>query len=138
MSKNEPAKTTAEGGALGDAYDKVSERVNSAYSSASTGLEANPFAALLGGLALGAIAGALIPRAAREQELLQPLGARLGDAARAALGAGRTAGTQAFTDAGFGAENVRAQLSKLIEQALGAAGSAGTAALSAARDAAQG
>ena len=80
--------------------------------------------------------GALIPRAAKEIELLEPLGARFGDAARAALEAGRTAGMSALSDAGFGADNLRDQASKLVSQALGAAGSAGSAALGAARDAA--
>ena len=126
-----------------DAYGKVSDRVAAAYAAAreKTGqagekIEANPLAALLGGIAIGAIAGALIPRLAKEKELLAPLGERIGEAARAALDAGRSAGTEALEDAGLSSDQIRAQVSKLVEQALKAAGEAGTAAVEAARESA--
>jgi len=53
----------------------------------------NPMALLAGGLALGALVGMLLPRAARERELLDPVGrkfaARAGAVAQAAKEAGR-------------------------------------------------
>lgn len=126
-----------------DAYGKVSDRVAAAYAAAreKTGqagekLEANPLAALLGGIAIGAIAGALIPRLAKEKELLGPLGEKIGEAARAALDAGKTAGSEALDDAGLSTDQIRAQVSKLVEQALKAASEAGTAAVEAARESA--
>ena len=126
-----------------DAYGKVSERVAAAYAAAreKTGqagekLESNPLAALLGGIAIGAIAGALIPRLAKEKELLAPLGEKIGEAARAALDAGKSAGTGALEEAGLSSDQIRAQVSKLVEQALKAANEAGTAAVSAARESA--
>lgn len=130
-------------GARNDAYGKVSERVAAAYAAAreKTGqagekLEANPLAALLGGIAIGAIAGAFIPRLAKEKELLGPLGERIGEAARAALDAGKNAGTEALADAGLSSDQIRSQVSKLVEQALKAAAEAGTAAVGAVRESA--
>ena len=126
-----------------DAYGKVSDRVAAAYAAAreKTGqagekIEANPLAALLGGIAIGAIAGALIPRLAKEKELLAPLGERIGEAARAALDAGKSAGAGALEEAGLSSDQIRAQVSKLVEQALKAANEAGTAAVEAARESA--
>ena len=133
----------AASGARSDAYGKVSDRVAAAYTAAreqagnaGETLEANPLAALLGGIAIGAIAGALIPRLAREKELLAPLGEKIGEAARAALDAGKSAGTEALEEAGLTSDQIRSQVSKLVEQALQAASEAGTAAVEAARESA--
>jgi ElaB/YqjD/DUF883 family membrane-anchored ribosome-binding protein len=133
----------ADQGALSDAYSKISDRVASAYAAArekSAGagqaLESNPLAVLLGGIAIGAIAGALLPRLDKEKELLAPLGQKIGDAARAALDAGRAAGTDALNDAGLNSDQIRSQVSKLVEDALKAASTAGTAAVEAARESA--
>ncbi|HWI85868.1 MAG TPA: hypothetical protein VNT42_06025 [Sphingomonas sp.] len=133
--------TETGGGPLGDAYGKISDRVAAAYAAArektagaGETLEANPLAALLGGIAIGAIAGALLPRAEKEKDLLAPLGEKIGEAARAALAAGRSAGSGALDEAGLSTDQIRAQVSKLVEQALKAAGAAGNAALQAARE----
>lgn len=142
MSKADTGKPSNDAGnsALGDAYDKVSERVAAAYAaardkagSATAGLDANPVAALLGGLALGAIAGALLPRLEKEKELLGPIGDRIGDAARAAFDAAKSAGGDALDEAGLSVDSIRGQVPKLIEQVVNAAGAAGTAAVGAAR-----
>src|SRR4051812_11561231 len=92
----------------GDAYQRLAERVGNAYSTArervgeaTSGLEPNPLALLVGGLAVGAIAGALIPTGTREREALEPIGGRIGDAARAALDAARSAGGDALSEAGL-------------------------------------
>ena len=137
------AQAESEPEARSDAYGKVSERVAAAYAAAreKTGqagekLESNPLAALLGGIAIGAIAGALIPRLAKEKELLAPLGEKIGEAARAALDAGKSAGAGALDEAGLSTDQIRAQVSKLVEQALKAANEAGTAAVDAARESA--
>jgi ElaB/YqjD/DUF883 family membrane-anchored ribosome-binding protein len=126
-----------------DAYGKVSDRVAAAYAAArekagkaGETIEANPLAAMLGGIAIGAVAGALIPRLAKEKELLAPLGEKIGEAARAAFQAGKGAGTEALEDAGLTSDQIRSQVSKLVEQALKAAGEAGTAAVEAARESA--
>lgn len=142
-----PRKPTPSNGTISDTYDKVSERVAGAYEvardraagaaeTAASEVEANPLIALVGGLALGAIAGALLPRSDQERQLLAPVGGRIGDAARAALEAARAAGKDALAESGLSTENLRGQASSLFEQAFKAAGTAGTAAVSAARDAA--
>ena len=142
MSKQDEVGVTA---TLNDAYEKVSDTVVSAYSVArdraseaasSTvgGIDANPLLALLGGLAIGAIAGALAPRSEKERELLAPVGGRIADAAKAAFEAAKTAGTDALGEAGLSQDNLRAQSSKLFEQLFKAAGAAGAAAASAARE----
>ena len=143
MSKPNAPTTEPNDGAVSDAYGKVSDRVAAAYAAArdKTGqagetVGANPLAALLGGIAIGAIAGALLPRLAKEKELLAPLGEKIGEAARAALDAGRNAGSDALSEAGLSSDQIRAQVSKLVEQALKAASEAGTAAVEAARESA--
>ena len=148
MSKSDTAgrKTQPQDtGTLSDTYDRVAERVSAAYSTArekagdavqgaTSGVGANPMVALLGGLALGAIAGILIPRLDKERELMGPVGARVGEALRAALDAGRSAGADALADSGLSTDNLRQQASTLFEQATNIATAAGTAAVGAARD----
>jgi hypothetical protein len=43
------------------------------------GIGDNPVALLVGGVALGALVGVLLPRAAKERELLAPVGRQLAD-----------------------------------------------------------
>lgn len=148
MSKSHDQQTNGDtGNSLGEVYGKVTEKVSTAYGTAlekaegaagsvGSGIESNPFAALLGGLALGAIAGALLPRLEQEQQLLAPVGARIADAARAALEAGKTAGKEALDQNGLTTDALRSQVSGLFDQALKAAGAAGSAAAGAARQAA--
>ena len=144
MSKRETQNVETQDGVSSDAYGKVSDRVAAAYAaarektaSAGQTIESSPLAAMLGGIAIGAIAGALLPRIEKEKELLAPLGAKIGDAARAALDAGKSAGTGALDEAGLSSDQLRSQVSKLVEQALKAAGSAGSAAVQAARESAR-
>jgi hypothetical protein len=124
--------------------NSVGDRVTAAYSAArdkagnaAGEIGANPLAALIGGLAIGAIAGVLLPRLEKEKELLAPLGERINDAARAAIDAGKTAGKDALGEGGLTGDALRGQVNRLVEQAISAAGAAGTAAAGAARDAAK-
>lgn len=55
-------------------------------------VDQNPLALLLGGVAVGVLIGALLPRTERERELVGPLGKRLADGATAAAQAAREAG----------------------------------------------
>ena len=133
---------TEDQGTLGKAGEKVTHAYAAARDAASDaahnvapGLDANPLLALVGGLAIGAIAGALVPRSDKERELLAPVGSRVGEAARAAFDAAKNAGGDALGEAGLNQDNVRQQVSKLFEQMFQAAGSAGKAAFSAAREA---
>ena len=119
---------------ISTAYADAREKASSALSGGLTQIEGNPLAALLGGLVLGAVAGALLPRSDREKDLLAPLGERVGEAARAALAAGRSAGQGALAESGFNMDNAREQARRLFDQLGSTAGRAGFAALQAARD----
>ena len=100
-----------------DAYETARQRTASAYSAArepassagrrtADGIDGNPMAALVGGLALGAIVGALFPTTRRERDLLGNVGRRVNDTARQAVTAARDAGKEkldGFTDQALGA-----------------------------------
>jgi len=100
-----------------DAYQAARDRTSAAYSAAreragsvgqrtAESIDSAPMAAVVGGLALGAIAGALLPRSEREGQLLGSAGRRLTDTARQAVQAARDAGKDqidGFTDRAVGA-----------------------------------
>ena len=91
-------------------------------------VEANPLGLLVGGLAVGAIAGALIPRTDKEKELLAPVGKRLSDGARAAAQAAKEAGKSELESRGLTADAGRDQVKTLLSgfgKALTTAGAAG-------------
>ena len=95
-----------------EAYQAARERTASAYTAArqtaasagrrtADGIDGNPMAALVGGLALGAIVGALFPVTRGERRLLGDVGRRINDTARDAAAAARDAGKErldGFTD----------------------------------------
>lgn len=58
----------------------------------SASIENNPLALVAGGVALGVVIGALLPRLAKEKELLAPVGKRIAEGATAAASAAREAG----------------------------------------------
>lgn len=95
---------------------------------ASAAIEANPLAVLVGGAAIGALAGALIPRSAKEKELLAPLGARLNETARQAVAAAREAGKQELGNAGLTPDAARERGKSLLDGVAKALSSAGSAA----------
>ena len=81
----------------------VRERAADAGRRAGEEIEAYPMAAVAGGLALGALVAAVLPRTEREAELLGSVGTRINDAARDA--------TRSAVDAG------RAQVEEITENA---------------------
>jgi ElaB/YqjD/DUF883 family membrane-anchored ribosome-binding protein len=114
-----------------DAYDAARERTRAAFSTTresvrgagqrtADGIDANPVAAVLGGLALGAVIGALIPRTQREQDLLGGTGRKLNDAGRQALNAARDAGRKELDEIGVSREGIRRRLEEFTDKAVGA------------------
>lgn len=97
-------------------------------------IEGNPMSVIVGGLAVGAIAGALLPRGSKEGELLKPLGDRIRTGTAAALRAARDAGMNELAAAGISRDAARQQVQKLIDTVGQAASRAGEAASKAARD----
>ncbi|MBB3910902.1 hypothetical protein [Sphingomonas desiccabilis] len=105
-STNASADTQTDAGTLGHlresashAYETTRESAATAAARASEGIEANPLAVLAGGVALGAILGALLPKSESEQKVLGPLGKRLSETAAAAATAARDAGKEQLTNA---------------------------------------
>jgi hypothetical protein len=91
-------------------------------------IETNPLGVLVGGLAVGALVGAIIPRSTRERQLLAPVGRRLALAGAAALAAAREAGQAELESLGLTKDAARDQAKNVFQGALKAAGTAGKAA----------
>ena len=119
-----------------DAGDKVSEVLDVSREQTQrvvNTLESNPLGILVGGLAVGVLAGALLPRSAREKELLAPVGKRLSETLVAATAAAKAAGQSELGELGLTKDNARGQAKGLIEgvvKALTTAGTAGAKAVS--------
>ena len=110
----------------------VLDRAGKTARQTAAGIDANPVGILVGGLAVGILAGALLPRSDREKELLAPVGARIGATARAAIAAAREAGQSELADAGISRDAARGQVKGLFEGVTKALTSAGTAAVNSA------
>ena len=74
------------------ALETTRETAREAVRRTAEGIEANPLAVLVGGVALGVLAGAVIPRTEQEGKLLGPVGKRLNETATGAAQAARDAG----------------------------------------------
>ncbi len=118
-----------------DAQEKVAEALEATKHAtkdvahrAATEIETNPFTVLIGGIAVGALAGALLPRSRREKELLAPVGRKLGDTARQAFAAAREAGKQELDQAGITPGAARERGREMLDGVVKALSSAGTAA----------
>ncbi|HEU4960934.1 MAG TPA: hypothetical protein VFT56_11050 [Sphingomonas sp.] len=99
---------------------------------AGDAMEGNPLAVLAGGAAVGFLAGAVLPKTARETELLGPVGKRLTAAATAAAATARDTGLQELEARGISPKAAKAEVNRLFEGVVEAAGTAGEAAASAA------
>lgn len=89
--------------------------------SAAGAVEANPITVLVGGLAVGLVAGALIPRSEREKEALAPVGKRIADGAKAAVSAAKDTGKEHLTASMLSRDAATEGFRKVIESAVGAA-----------------
>ncbi|SEN20037.1 hypothetical protein SAMN05192583_2218 [Sphingomonas gellani] len=122
------------------AYEATRDRTLDALESgretaekALAGIGSNPLAIVVGGLAVGAIAGSLIPRSAREKELLAPLGKQLGERARTAIDAAKAAGLEELNNRGLTRDGIRDQAKGLFDGVATAVSNAGTAAANASK-----
>ena len=128
----------------GDAYSSARERTSAAYGTArenasrarqttSESIESNPGIALIGGLAIGALAAALLPKSRREQELIGTYGKQINDRAREAARAAKEAGRGKLDELGINKEAARQKLSEVAKQAGEAVKTSATAAAQAAK-----
>lgn len=114
-----------------DTHGRIDDAKHAAADAArrtADAIETNPLALVAGGVAIGALAGALIPRSAKEKELLAPLGRTLADRARGAVQAAREAGSNELHDAGLSRDAAKDQVKSLFQGIAKAATSAGSAA----------
>ncbi|MGZ8297877.1 MAG: hypothetical protein ACXW27_11640 [Allosphingosinicella sp.] len=119
------------------AYATARERAGSAYETAgrrtSEGIDSNPVAAVIGGLAIGAIVAAVLPRTGREDELLGTVGRKINDGAREAARAAKDAGRGQLDELGLNRDGLRSKLDEFTDRAVGAVKSSAGAAAGAAR-----
>lgn len=128
----ESAKTKAS-----EAVEASRERAEDAARRTADAIETNPVSVLVGGLALGAIVAAVLPRSQREKELLAPIGKRVNATAVAALAAAKDAGRAELDNLGLSRDAARTQAKSLLDGVMKAASTAGTAAAEAGREAAR-
>jgi ElaB/YqjD/DUF883 family membrane-anchored ribosome-binding protein len=106
------------------AYDSARERASAASARASDGIDEAPLIALAGGLAVGVLLAALLPRTAREDKLLGPIGGRITGGARTAVDAAKEAGREKLNELNLTREAGSSTLETLVksvsEAALGA------------------
>ncbi|HYI39466.1 MAG TPA: hypothetical protein VE053_04020 [Allosphingosinicella sp.] len=119
------------------AYTTARERAGSAYETAgrkaSEGIDSNPVAAVVGGLAVGALVAALLPRTSREEELLGGVGRKITDGAREAARAAKEAGRGQLDELGLSRDGLQSKLNEFTDKAVGAVKSSAGAAAGAAR-----
>lgn len=125
------SQTTAQGSdsRVKDGLNQARATASQASTRASNTIETNPLGVLAGGLAIGAIAGALIPRTEREKELLRPVGDKLGTLAAAAIAAAKDAGRAEMESRGLTKDSARDQVKSLFQNVGKAASGAATAAV---------
>lgn len=112
---------------------EIQQAARVAGKKAADGIDAFPVAAMLGGLAVGAALGALLPRTRQEEELLGSLGGALNDRAKGAVDAARDAGQAKLDELGISKDAAGKQVGKLIDSIASVAESAGSAAVEAVR-----
>ena len=100
---------------------------------ASGGIDKNPLAIILGGVALGAIVGALLPRTERETKLMGNAGKKLNKKAKKMAEAAKDAGKKKVDSLGLNSDAARDQFRALVIKATEAVKAAGQAASAEAR-----
>lgn len=112
----------------GSAIDNSRDAAADAARRTAESIEANPLGILVGGLAFGALVGALLPRSAQEKELLAPVGKSIGERTRAAIAAARETGQAELGQMGLTKTAARSQVRGLVESLVTVAQNVGTAA----------
>lgn len=84
-----------------NAYDNTRQGLRTGARRTGEGIEENPLLALTGGLALGLIIGALLPRSERERRALSKVGSDLNARAHGAYDAARETGAATLRERGI-------------------------------------
>ena len=109
-----------------DAYDSARERTRDR-------IETSPLLALGGGLAIGALVAAILPRSRTEERMFGEFGGRITGGARDALDAAKDAGREKLAELNITREAGKGAVQSLVDGITEAARSSGKAALEAAR-----
>ena len=125
------AKTTQSTAA---ARAKASEAYEKGKGKTSDGIDKNPLAIVLGGIAIGAIVGALLPRTERETKVLGKAGKKLNKKARKMVEAAKAAGKDQVESLGLNGDALRLQFRDLVSKAALAVKAASQAATDAAKE----
>lgn len=104
---------------------KVTTAIDTTKSETGKRVEDNPLAVLVGGLAVGLAAGALLPKTQREKEVLGPLGKRITQTAGAAAAAAREVGRQELSALTPDKASAKARAGSIVEHVILAAKEAG-------------
>lgn len=131
--QNNPSSPGARERAI-EAYDSARERAAEAGAKARDSLREAPLLTLGGGLAIGALLAALLPRTRTEEKLLGPVGGRLTDTARTAAEAAKEAGREKLAELNITRDAGASAVQSLIDGIGEAARTSGQAALDAARN----
>ena len=105
---------------MADTYASAREKASDARRRAAEGINENPTAAIVGGIALGAVVAALVPRSDREAKALAPIGNKLNKAAKGAVAAAKSAGKEKIGELGL--DRARDSVRKLVGDAVDAVG----------------
>lgn len=109
------------------------ELASKARDKSSETVDSNPLVAVVGGLALGAVIGALLPTTSRERKVMGRTGKKINDRAKTAVNAAKDAGQQRMSEVGLDAEHAKDQVKAIFGKATDAAKAAGNAASEAAK-----
>lgn len=131
------AAKIAAGDVMATAKDRAGEMLGTARDTATQarqktadGIDASPVAALIGGLALGALAAAVLPRTRKEDELFGDIGGRINDTARDAAQAAKEAGRGKLDELGINKDAAIDKAKELAQSVAGAAKESASAAAS--------
>lgn len=110
------------------AIETTRETARTAAQKTKSGIDHNPLVAVLGGLAIGAIAAALLPRTEREDKAVGKIGKTVRDTASSALRNAKETGKEQLGALGVTSDAARDQVKGLVEKIASAASSAAEAA----------
>ena len=110
-----------------EAYDNARERTRDQ-------VDGSPLLALGGGLALGALIAALLPKTRTEERLLGDVGGRITDTARTAAEAAKEAGREKLAELNITRDAGRGAVQSLVDGITEAAKTSGQAAVGAVRN----
>ena len=116
------------------AYEATRDKAYDAARTTAETLEGNPLGMLVGGIALGALVAAVLPRSQRERELLAPAGRRLAAALTAAIAAAKEAGRGELEQLNLTPDAAKEKARSLLDGLGKAATTAGSAAAKAGRE----